>query len=87
MLVYGLIGLSLVLLGVTGLQFTYMFYIERLDGERKKYVKMLERTKSRLVARLEQAEARIVEQNIILGDRFPVQKDEDEAWADVIDER
>ena len=87
MLVYGLIGLSFVLLGVTGLQFTYMFYIERLDGERKKYVRVLERAKSRLVVRLEQAEARIAEQNIILGDRFPVQKDkeEDEAWADLID--
>lgn len=33
MLMYALIGLSLVLVGIVGLQFTYLFWIDRVYGD------------------------------------------------------
>jgi hypothetical protein len=87
MLLYGLIGLSFVLVGVAGLQFTYLFYIGRLDNERKKHVRHLERKCRGLTERLEKAEIRIAEQDALLGAVFPETGVEDEAWADVIEDR
>ena len=43
MMWYVLIGLSLSLAGVAGLQFFYMAYLERLDREHKKRIRELER--------------------------------------------
>jgi phosphopantetheine adenylyltransferase len=85
MLLYLLIGLSLVLMGVAGLQFTYMFYLDRLHKERKKHINSLERKCRRLTDRLEQAEHRISRQNAVLeAVGLTV---EDDIWADVIDDR
>ena len=85
MFMYFLIGLCLVLVGVAGLQFTYLFYIDRLNHERRKYLKLLEHKCSNLAARLELAEQRIAEQDELLETVY--HKKEDEAWADVIEER
>lgn len=85
MLDYILIGLLLVLLGVTGLQFTYMFYLDRLDRERKKHVRFLERGNKRLTEQLESAEQRLVDQAVILEKVYPEYVFDDELWADVID--
>lgn len=79
MLYYALIGLSLVLLGVAGLQFAYMFYLERLHAERKKYLTSLEHKCRDLTAKLETAEQRLLH----LEEEYPELKDE--VWADVID--
>lgn len=79
MLMYALIGLLLVLVGITGLQFTYLFYVNRLYGERKKYLQHLEHKCADLARRLESAERRVAEQNKLIK--------EDEAWADVIEDR
>jgi hypothetical protein len=81
MLMYALIGISLVLLGVAGLQFTYMFYIDRVYRERKKYMQELEQKCLRLSKQLEKAERRLAEQDAIL---FVITESDDEAWADVI---
>ncbi len=43
MMIYVLIGLSLSLASVAGLQFFYMAYLERLDREHKKRIRELER--------------------------------------------
>lgn len=85
MLDYILIGLLLVLLGVTGLQFTYMFYLDRLDRERKKHVRFLERGNKRLTEQLESAEKRLADQAVILEKVYPEYVFDDELWADVID--
>ena len=79
MLVYVLIGLCLVLLGITGLQFTYLAYVDRLDRERRKYIKGLESKYAALSTRLASAEKRLAEQDALLTP--------DEAWADVIEDR
>lgn len=79
MLMYALIGLLLVLVGITGLQFTYLFYVNRIYGERKKYLQHLEHKCANLTTRLKSAERRIARQNkLIKGD---------EIWADVIEDR
>ena len=87
MFMFVLIGLSLVLLGVAGLQFSYLFYIERLYRERQKHVQALERKCLRLTDKLDAAEARIKEQSEMIASMCPELKVDDEAWADVIEDR
>lgn len=85
MLLYVLICVSLALVGVAGLQFTYMFYLERIDAERRKTVAQLERKCKNLTARLQDAEGQIAEQRRMFDTAYP--EIEDDVWADVIDER
>jgi hypothetical protein len=85
MLMYVLIGLCLVLVGITGLQFTYLAYVDRMNRERRKYLKGLEHKYAELSARLEHAERRVAEQNDQLERLYPGMTEE--AWADVIDDR
>lgn len=85
-MMYALICISLILLGVAGLQFTYLFYVDRLYSERRKYLQDLEYRYARLTARLEYAERRITEQqdmiNMLTGEEFA-----EEDWEDIIEER
>jgi hypothetical protein len=85
MLLYALIGLSLALVGIAGLQFTYLFYLDRVDRDRKKLVHDLEMECRRLAKMVKEAEARLVEQEALL-ERSSLDAAE-EAWADIIDER
>jgi hypothetical protein len=86
MLLYVLIGLCLSLAGVAGLQLMYMFYIDRIDKERKKRVHELEVEYKKLLARLAEAESELVVKTEMLAAAFPEYEDE-EVWADLIDER
>lgn len=86
MLTYILIGLLLVLTGVAGLQFSFLFFMDRVDRERKKYLRELERRAEDLAARLRAAEECIAEQEAIIDNFSPVAVSENEAWADVIDD-
>lgn len=83
MLSYVLIGLSLALTGVAGLQLMYMFYLDRIDKERKKRIVELERKCRTLARRLEVAERRIEEQDDLITSLY--EEDEDR-WADVLDD-
>ena len=82
MLFYALIGLSFVLLGITGLQFTYMFYLDRLHTERKKYLRVIEAKNAQLTAQLADAKNRID----LIEAAYPEMKKGDEVWAEVIEE-
>ena len=89
MLLYGLICLSLSLAGVAGLQFFYMAYLERLDRMRKRRIHELEQHCKYLTGRLKDAESQISEQNDFieaLYEELDVE-DEEEVWADVIEDR
>ena len=86
MLMYLLILLSLVLTGIVGLQFTYLFYIDRIYKERRKYLKELEQKCASLAKRLDEAERRISEQNDVLYSVYPEIAADDDAWADLIEE-
>ncbi len=87
MLMYLLIGLSLVLVGIVGLQFSYLFYVDRIYRERKAYLRSLEQRYAKLAARLETAERRVAEQNDLLEMIYPELGKDEEAWADVIEDR
>ena len=64
----------------------YMFYLDRIDRERKKRVHELEIECRRLSARLTEVESEIKIKDGMLAVAYPEFEDE-EAWADVIDER
>ena len=86
MMLYVLIGLSLSLAGVAGLQFFYLVYMERIDREQKKRIHELERHCTSLSNRLYDAEQQINEQNDVLESIFDDFSEESEVWADVIEE-
>jgi hypothetical protein len=67
---YILICLALALTGVTGLQMAYLFYIDKLDKERKKRLRYLERRCRSLAARLDQAERRMQEQDMLIDSLY-----------------
>lgn len=64
----------------------YMFYLDRLDRERKKRLHDLEFRCKSLAEMLSEAEVRIEEQNGLL-DALYKEIDEGEVWADVLDDR
>jgi len=84
---YILIGLSLSLACVAGLQFFYMLYLERISNERKKRIYELERYLKQIAKRLSEAEQQIADQNDILEKMFEENVEEEEIWADVIEDR
>jgi hypothetical protein len=86
MLLYVLIGLCLSLAGVAGLQLMYMFYLDRLDKQRKKHLHDLQLECRRLTNRLVEVENELNMKNEILAVAYP-DFDDEEAWADVIEER
>ena len=86
MLMFALIGLSFVLIGMVGLQFTYLFYADRLHRERQKYLQTLEKRFARLAEKLKESERRVAEQNKLLEAADPKLGRDDEVWADVIEE-
>lgn len=87
MMLYVLIGLSLSLVGVAGLQFFYLVYLERMDREQKKRINELERHCRFLSNRVNEAESKITEQSNLLEGIFDDFGEVEEVWADVIDER
>ncbi len=86
MLLYILICLSLSLAGIAGLQFTYLFYLDRLDRERKKRLSELEKECRNLSKRLRQAESQIVAHSELLETEYHDEESE-ESWADLIEDR
>lgn len=91
MTIYVLICLSLSLVGVAGLQFFYLAYLERMDKEMKKRLREVEHQNLYLKERLQDAELQIAEQAKIIeaatAAAAGIFEDEEEIWADVIDDR
>ena len=86
MWLYVLICFCLALVGVVGLQLIYMAYFDRMDKERRKYLRVVENRCRSLSAPLHQAEARVKEYETLHGN-ISADTGTDEIWADVIDER
>lgn len=87
MLMYTLIGLCLVLTGVAGLQFTYLFYMDKINRDRMRHVRQVEARCTRLTDRLRSAEQRIAEKDDLIESLCPGLSGANETWAEVIDER
>jgi hypothetical protein len=83
---YVLIVLLLVLVGVAGLQFTYLFYADRLDRDRRRYLKELERKAKELRSSLEAAEEKIAEQHALIEKFIPEYIGDEDVWLEVIEE-
>lgn len=86
MLSYILIGLCFSLVGVAGLQMMYLFYLDRMDRERKKRLVELEHRVRDLKSRLAAARQRIDEQEDLIESLELFHHGREEAWADVIEE-
>ncbi len=84
MIDYILIGISFVLLGVAGLQFFYLAYVQRVLREYKTKIVQLEKRCKSLSNRVEEIEARLA----IIEDAFESNGDDDfdeEVWAEIIE--
>ncbi|MEZ5346692.1 MAG: hypothetical protein R2681_14160 [Pyrinomonadaceae bacterium] len=86
MLIYVLICLSLSLIGVAGLQFFYLIYLERIGKEYKKRIRELEKYCRSLSERLEYAEDMLRVQMTAINDPKVGEEHEEELWADIIDD-
>jgi hypothetical protein len=84
-MIYVLICLCLSLAGVAGLQFFYMVYLEQIGKGYKRRVRELERHCIKLSARLDEAEARAELIERTAGGEAE-QHEDDEVWADVIED-
>lgn len=82
MLMYALICLTLVLVGVAGLQFTYLFYLDRVYRERQKYLQNLELRHAELKTQFADARRQLQAQDKLIS-----VDSTGEEWAEVIEER
>jgi hypothetical protein len=85
-----LIGITLSLLGVAGLQFLYLSWLEQVNRSNKKRITELEHRCMYLNDRLFQSELDVKQQAAVLAEHDIMLETEeiDEIWADVIsDER
>ncbi|NNE65000.1 MAG: hypothetical protein HKN33_00420 [Pyrinomonadaceae bacterium] len=85
-MIFILICLALSLAGITGLQFFYLAYLDRLDKDQKSRIKELERHCQYLSNQLHIAEAVIAEHAEAKKDGGADEGDGDEVWADVLEE-
>jgi hypothetical protein len=86
MLYYVLIGLCFSLVGVAGLQLTYLFYLDRIDRERKKRLSELEHRCADLRSKLRAAHMMIEEQKERIENLEVLNSRNEEVWADVLEE-
>ncbi len=88
MLIYALICLSLSLAGVAGLQFFYMIYLDRIGKEQRKRIRELEKHSRKISLLLREAEKQIVKhEKLINSVTEDLDNEDEEIWADVIEER
>ncbi len=88
MMMYVLICLSLSLAGVAGLQFFYMIYLDRIDKDKVKRIRELENRCKHLSRRLQDAEIKIAERDEVINSVYEeFEAEEDEIWADLIEEK
>lgn len=85
-MIYILICLSLSLAGITGLQFFYLAYLDRLDKDQKNRIRELERHCRYLSNQLHIAETVIAENSEKDKDEEDLETDDNEVWADVLEE-
>lgn len=78
MLTFALIGLAFALIGVAGLQITYLLYLDRVLKEKKQLVRSLERRNQRLNDQINDLRRKATSEK--------VSTEEDEVWAEVLDQ-
>jgi 16S rRNA C1402 (ribose-2'-O) methylase RsmI len=93
MAIYFLMGVTIVLAGVAGLQLFYLGYLERLGKEQKRRITELEKHSAHLSRRLADAEDNLAHQAEMIqsmeyyeDDDIVVVPEDEEIWADVIED-
>jgi hypothetical protein len=86
MTMYVLICLSLSLVGVAGLQFFYLMYLEWEKREHIKRIRELEHSNQNLSNKLYKANLKITEQSELIDSVYGEVEDQEEVWADVIED-
>ncbi len=101
MLVYVLICISLTLAGLSIVELLYLFYLERIERERRTKIIELEQKCKLLTERLKRAELRLQEQTIVIEElskkqsnqemedaefEIVLEEDPDEEWAEFIED-
>lgn len=94
MAIYFLMGVTIILAGVAGLQFFYMGYLEKQTKDQKRRINELEKHTRHLSGRLSDAEDSILRHAEMIQtleyfdeeEEFAAVPDEEEVWADVIEE-
>lgn len=81
---YVLICISLTFVGIAAMQFLYLAYLERVEIEHKKRIRELERHCKYLTEQLHRTESQLTEQSKLIEDFY---QDEEEVWAEVIEDR
>lgn len=84
MLTFALVCLAFTLIGIVGLQFTYLFYVDRINKSQKRHIKQLERRNSVLRSKLGYADRVIEEQHERLAAVEHLENAEHE-WDDIIE--
>jgi uncharacterized membrane protein len=101
MLTYILICISLSLLGLSTIEFLYLFYLERIEKERQKKIIELEQRCKILTERLKQAEQNIQRQILVIEALHKKQSEleisdfnveiideiDEEEWAEYIEDK
>jgi len=86
MMLYVLICLSLSLAGVCAVQFFYLAYLGKVEEQHKRRIRELEKNCRYFKERLREAELQLANQAELLEEVYGDFEDE-EVWADVIDDR
>lgn len=87
MLIYFLICLSISLAGTAGLQFFYITYLGRMDNYHRNYIRLLEKRCKHLTTCLNETKAKINEQKKFINSTHEEFEEDEEIWADVIEDR
>ena len=84
MMYYVVICVALALAGVTGMQFFYLAYLEKMSQSQKRRITELERHSERLTIRLYEAEAKL---SAYTEFEIPeIEEVDDETWAEIIED-
>ncbi len=86
MAIYVLLGLSFSLVGVVGLQFFYLTYVEWLRNEQIKRIKELERRTKYLENKLDQSKQKLDHQSNFINSLQNELINEKDLWAEVIED-
>ncbi len=86
MFTYFLIGLSLVLVVLAGMQMVHLFCLDRAIREKKQQVRDMERANKKLRERLTLAEEKVSEQAELIAKIMPDYSSNEDTWAEIIDE-
>lgn len=84
MLLYVVISIALILASITGLQFFYLAYLERVKQQQRRHLADLERRCEALARRVHTAEVKLAQ--YLEMDAGELLEEEEEVWSEIIED-